>query len=82
MGRRTWGRGGRGDAGTLGTRGRGDAGTWGLRDVGTPGRRDSGTWGLGDVVREDFGTRRSTGIRGRDKQITPDFCAELVNYLF
>ena len=43
---------------------------------------DAGTWGLGDVVREDFGTRRRTGIRGRDKQITPDFCAELVKYFF
>ena len=42
------------------------------------GRWDAGTWGLGEVVREDFGTRRRAGIRGHDKQITPDFCAELV----
>ena len=42
--------------------------------AGTWGRGDSGTWG-----REDFGTQRRAGIRGRDKQITPDFCAELVN---
>ena len=32
--------------------------------------------------REDFGTRRRAGIRGRDKQIAPDFCAELVKYFF
>ena len=43
---------------------------------------DSGAWGREDVVREDFGTRRGAGIRGRDKQITPDFCAELVKYFF
>ena len=53
----------------LGTRGLGDAGTW---DSGTPGLGDTGTWdaktlglGMWDV-----------GIRGRDKQTTPDFCAE------
>ena len=49
-----------------GTRGRGDVGTW-----------DAGTWGL-----EDFGTRRRAGIRGSDKQIAPDVCAELVKYFF
>ena len=83
-GRGTWGR---GDAGT---RGRGDAGTRGRRDVGPWGRGDveprerggAGTWGRGDVVREDFATRRRAGIRGRDKQIAPDFCAELVKYFF
>ena len=58
----------------LGTRGSGDAGTRGLKDVGTR--------GLGEVGREDVGTRRRVGIRGRDKQITPDFCAELVKYNF
>ena len=66
-----------------------DLGTWGL-DVVTRGRRDSGTWGLrdartrrlGEVGREDVGTRRRAGIRGRDKQIRPDFCAELVKYNF
>ena len=58
----------------------GDLGARGLGAVGTLGRGDAGTWGLGDVVREDFGTRRRAGIRGRDKQITPDFCAELVKY--
>ena len=80
----TWGR------GDLGTQGLGDVGTWGRWDVGTRGRGDAGTWGLGDagtwglgdVVREDFETRRRAGIRGRDKQITPDFCAELVKYFF
>ena len=48
-------------------RGRGtwDAGTW---DAGTRGLGDAGTWG-----REDFGPRRRAGIRGRDKQIAPDF---------
>ena len=68
--------------GDAGTRGRGDAGTWGRGDVGTRGRGDAGTQGRGDVVSEDFGTRRRAGIRGRDKQITPDFCAELVKYFF
>ena len=48
----------------------------------TWGHGNAGTGGLGDVVREDFGTRRHAGIRGRDKQITPDFCAELVKYFF
>ena len=45
-------------------------GTW---DSGTPGLGDAGTWdaktlglGMWDV-----------GTRGRDKQTTPDFCAEL-----
>ena len=40
------------------------------------------TRGLGELGREDVGTRRRAGIRGRDKQITPDFCAELVKYNF
>ena len=31
---------------------------------------------------ENFGTRRRAGIRGHDKQIAPDFCAELVKYFF
>ena len=67
--------------------GREDVGTWDLArgGVGTWGRGDLGTWGLGDVEtrgREDFGTRRRAGIRGRDKQIAPDFCAELVKYFF
>ena len=70
----TWGR------GDVGTWGRGDVGTWGLGDMGNRGRGDSGTWGLGDVVCEDFGTLSRTEIRGHDKQITPDFCAELVKY--
>ena len=65
---------GRGDAGT---RGRGDAGTRGRGDAGTQGRGDAGTRG-----REDFGTRRRAGIRGRAKQIAPDFCAELVKYFW
>ena len=47
-------------------RGDGDVGTW---DPGTRGRRDAGTWGRGV-------------IRGRDKQIAPDFSAELVKYFF
>ena len=74
MGRGTWDAGtwGRGD---LRTWGRGGAGTRGRGDAGTRGRGDAGTWG-----REDFGTRRRAGIRGRDKQIAPDFCAELVKY--
>ena len=57
-------------------------GAWGRGDVGTRRRGDAQTWGLGDVVREDFGTRGRAGIRGRDKQITPDSCAELVKYFF
>ena len=72
----TWGR---GDSGTWG---RGDAGTWGRRDSRTWGRGDAGTRGLGEVGREYVETRRRVGIRGRDKQITPDFCAELVKYSF
>ena len=66
--------------GDLGARGLGEVGTLGHGDAGRWGLEDAGTWGLGDVVREDFGTRRRAGIRGRDKQITPDFCAELVKY--
>ena len=57
-----------------GTRGRGDVGLGNL-----------GTWRLGDLEtrrREDFGTRRRAEIRERDKQIAPDFCAELVKYFF
>ena len=56
--------------------GRGRA-TRGLGDVGTRGRGDSGTQG-----REDFETRRRAGIPGRDKQIAPNFWAELVKYFF
>jgi len=41
-----------------------------------------GDVGLGDAGYGDFGTRRRMGIRGRDKQIAPDFCAELVKYSF
>ena len=63
---------GRGDLGL----GRGDLGR------GTWKRGDVGTRGLGEVGREDVGTRIRAGIRGRDKQITPDFCAELVKYTF
>ena len=66
----------------MGTRGRGDAGTRGRGDAGTQGRGVAGTRGLGEVGREYVGTRRRVGIRGRDKQITPDFCAELVKYNF
>ena len=72
-GRGTW------DAGTWGR------GTWGRGDAGTQGRGDAGTWGHGDVAtrgREDFGTRRRAGIRGSNKQIAPDVCAELVKYFF
>ena len=63
---------GREDSGTSGrgTRGRGDVGTWGRGDVGL------GTWerrGCRDLGR---------GTRGRDKQTTPDFFAEFVNYNF
>ena len=69
-GRGTWDV-GRGDVGTW------DAGTWGRGDLGTRGRGDLGTRGRGDA-----GTRRRAWIRGRDKQIAPDFCAELVKYFF
>ena len=50
--------------------------------MGTRGRGDAGTRGLGEVGREDVGTWRRVGIRGRDKQIKPDFCAELVKIQF
>ena len=66
----------------MGTRGRLDVGTRGRGDARTQGRGDAGTRGLGEVGREYVGTRRRVGIRGRDKQITPDFCAELVKYNF
>ena len=59
-----------GDVG-LGTRGHG---TWGRGDVGTWGRGDVGTWGRG--------TRGHAGTRGRDKQTTPNICAEFVEYNF
>ena len=62
--------------------GLGDVGRWGRGDSGTRGLKDVGPRGLGEVGREDVGTRRRVGIRGRDKQITPDFCAELVKYNF
>ena len=65
--------------GNAGAWGRGDAGTW---DARTQGLGDVGTRGLGDMVRGDFGTRRRAGIRRRDKQVTPDFCDELVKYSF
>ena len=64
--------------GHSGTRGRGDVGTRGRGDAGTQEHEDAGTRGLGEVGREDVGTRRRVRIWGRDKQITPDFCAELV----
>ena len=57
-----------------GMRGRGDVGRG---DLGTRGRGDLGTRGRGDA-----GTRRRAWIGGRDKQIAPDFCAELVKYFF
>ena len=44
---------------------------------GDVGLKDARTW-----EHEDFGTRRRAGIRGSDKQIAPDFCAELVKYFF
>ena len=56
----------------LGTQGCGD---WGMRrrgEVGTWGRQDSGT--CGDLRTWDIGTG------GRDKQTTPEFCAEFVKY--
>ena len=51
-----------------GTRGRGDVG---LGDAGKRGRGDLGTRGRGNA-----------GTRGSDKQIAPDFYAELVKYFF
>ena len=70
----------------MGTWGRGDVGTWGRWDVGTWGRGDVGTWDLGTRgrgTRERRGRRDlGHGTRGRDKQTTPDFFAEFVNYNF
>ena len=64
-GRATWGR---GDVGL------GDAGTWdsGTRDtrLGDVGTWDSGMWRHGMQELGDVGTQ------GRDKQTTPEFCAE------
>ena len=78
LGTRGFGDAGTWDSGTpgrrdAGTRGRGDEGTRGRGDAGTRGRGDVGTWGRGDVGTWDSGC----GTRGRHKQTTPDFCAEL-----
>ena len=44
--------------------------------LGTQGRRDSGMWGRGDV--KTLGLWMwDVGTRGRDKQKTPNFRAEL-----
>ena len=73
-----------------GTRGRGladvDSRTWtrgrwtrdvGLGDVGL------GDLRLGDVELGDVGLGDvDTGTQGRDKQTTPDICAEFVEYIF
>ena len=50
-----------------------DSGTW---DSGT---WDSGTW---DARTQGRGTRGRAKIRGRDKQTTPDICAEFVENNF
>ena len=74
------------DARTRGLRdvGLGNAGMWGR---GTRERRGRRIWdaGLGDArKRWDSGTRGrgAYGTRRRDKQTTPDFFAEFVNYNF
>ena len=58
-----------------GTRGRGTRGR-GTRGRGSRGR---GTRGRGTRGR---GTRGHAGTRGRDKQTTPNICAEFVEYNF
>ena len=57
----------------LGYVGREDSGTW---DSGT---WDSGTWDSGTW---DARIRGRAKTRGRDKQTTPDICAEFVEYNF
>ena len=68
---------GREDSGTPGrkTRGRGGAETRGQGDQGTRGRRDVGR---GDAGTWDVGR----GTLGRDKQTTPEVCAEFAIYSF
>ena len=63
------------------TRGRGLADV-GLGDVGL-GDVGLGDLRLGDVELEDVGLGDvDTGTQGRDKQTTPDICAEFVEYNF
>ena len=52
------------------------------RDIPAVTKSGTGTWDAGTWGRGDFGTQRCAGIRGRDKQIAPDFSAELVKYFF
>ena len=66
----------------LGDMGLGDVGRWGRGDVGRWGRGDVGTWGRGDVGTWGRWTRGHAGTRGRDKQTTPNICAEFVEYNF
>ena len=62
------------------TRGRGDVGLGdaGTRAAGMRGRGDVGTW---DSKTSGLGMW-DVGTRGRDKQTTPDFCAELKSSIF
>ena len=55
-----------------------DPGKWGR---GTRGRQDVGRW---DVGLRGVGTQELWDIRmlGRDKQTTPEFCAEFAMYNF
>ena len=47
--------------------------------LGDVGREDSGTWDSGTW---DARTRGRANTRGRDKQTTPDICAEFLEYNF
>ena len=51
------------------------------RDVGTwdSGTSECGTQGRGDAGRQELG---EVGTQGRDKQTTPEFCAEFAIYNF
>ena len=54
----------------------------GLEDVGMRGLEDSGMRGRWDAGTFSTGGRKDVGSRGRDKETTPDFCAEFVKYNF
>ena len=56
-----------------------ERGTQGRGDMWMQGHGDSGTWDVS--TRRDLRTR-DIGTGGRDKQTSPDFCAEFVKYNF
>ena len=59
--------------------GLGDTGTRGCKDAGTRRRGHPGTW---DASTRGHSKTWDVGTGGRDKQTSPDFCAEFVKYNF